>query len=115
MSESLAAGRLILFIVAASYPLSAALLLWMKAKGETVPSIWPIAWLVTGVLGLVLASLIGDGSGSWLWWALLLVLGPIMAVSLVVDIRHGLWWIVALDVAGLAAIGYALWLLRSLL
>ncbi len=114
MSDAVAAGRLILLIVAASYPLSAVLLVVLRLRGETVPWIWPAAWLVTGVAGLAIAWMM-QPTATWTWWASLAVLMPIMVVSTVVDIRHGYWVIVALDVAGLAAIGYALWLARSLL
>ena len=113
--SAIATGRLILLIVAASYPLSAALLVVLKLRGETVPWIWPAAWLVTGIGGLVVSWMLASTSGPWVWWALLVLLGPIMVVSTVVDWRHGYWGIVALDIAGLLAIGYGLWLARSLL
>ncbi|MEM1013293.1 MAG: hypothetical protein AAGI46_13870 [Planctomycetota bacterium] len=113
--SAIATGRLILLIVAASYPLSAALLVVLKLRGETVPWVWPVAWLVTGIAGLAISWLLSESSGALAWWALLVVLGPIMVVSTVVDWRHGYWGIVALDIAGLLAIGYGLWLARSLL
>ena len=106
MPQNLAAARLILIIVAASYPIAGAMLLWAKHKGEDVPWVWPAAWFVTGVAGLVFALMLGQ-SRTWPLWPAVVALGPIMLVSLVVDIRHGYWFIAALDVAGLAAIAYA--------
>ena len=109
MSEQVAAARLILIIVAASFPLSAALLLFLKWRGETVPWAWPAAWLVTGVVGLIASSMLREAGFGWQWWACLLALAPMLAVSTVVDIRQGIWFVVALDLAGLGAVAYALW------
>jgi hypothetical protein len=111
VGESFAGGRTLLWIVAASYPLSAALLLWMKQRGEDVPWIWPLAWLVTGVIGLVSTSVLRDNGGLW-WWVALLALVPMMIVSTVVDVRHGYWIIVAVDVAGLIALALGFWWTR---
>ena len=106
MPQNLAAARLILIIVASSYPIAGALLLWAKHKGEDVPWLWPAVWFVTGAAGLVL-SLMLSPSRTWPLWPAVLALGPIMLVSLLVDIRHGYWLIAAIDVAGLVAIAYA--------
>ena len=108
----MAAARLILLIVAASFPLAAALLLWMKRRGEEVPWYWPTAWLACGVVGLAAASFLSDGR-PWAWGLCLLSLAPILVVSTVVDVRHGLWWVVLTDVAGLAAVAWGLWQARG--
>lgn len=113
-AANLAAARLVLFIVAASYPVAAAMLYWAKSRGENVPWTWPTAWLVTGVAGLLFAALLSAGR-PWAWWGALVALAPIMLVSLVVDVRGGHWIIAAIDVAGLIAIGYALWIGRAAL
>ena len=103
------AARIILFIVAASYVVSGVLLGVARARGEEVPA-WVIAtWLVTGVAGLALTAALGPGRRG-VWVALLIVLGPWMAWSLVGDLRGGHWVIAGIDVLGLGAIGYALWI-----
>ena len=112
MPDTLPTARLILILVAASYPVAAGMLWWAKSRGDDVPWYWPTGWLVTGVLGLAFAAMLAQGR-PWAWWGVSLALGPWMAVSLVVDVRHGYFWIAALDVAGLGAIAYALWLGRG--
>jgi hypothetical protein len=99
---------MILLILAISYLASAGLLAWLKSQGESVPWIWPTAWLVCGIAGVAIALLVERGVGWPMWVATLLVFVPILAVSTVVDVRLGYWWIVALDVAGLAAAVWAL-------
>ncbi len=110
----MASARLILLIVAASYPLAAALLWVARARGETVPWYWPTAWLVCGIVGGACAYVLSDGR-PWAWAGVLLFLGIIMAVSLVVDVRHGYWIMAIIDVAGLLAIAWALWTARAAL
>lgn len=107
---------MILLIVGATYPLSAALLGYLKWKGQTVLWAWPVAWLVCGAVGLAAAWLLRSGGMSGWWWLALVALAPLMAVSTVVDTQHalggkgGMWFMVGLDVAGLLAIIYGLWL-----
>ena len=100
-------AKLILYIVAGSYLVSAAMLGVMRARGTTVPA-WVIAgWLLTGLIGLALTAALGPGRGG-VWWGLLVALGPWMVYALVGDLRLGHYVIAAIDVAGLSAIAYAL-------
>ena len=108
-AKTLSAARLILGIVAASFPLAAALLFWARHRGDDGTLVWPTSWLVCGVVGLIAAFLLNGGLGVW-WWVALLSLGPILAVSLVVDLRHGHYLVATTDVAGLAAMAYGLYL-----
>ena len=102
-----ATAKLILHVVAASYLLSAAILLTMRLRGSSVPT-WIIAgWLVTGLLGVVLTAALGPGRGG-VWWGLGAVLIPWMILALIGDLRLGHYVVAAIDVAGLAAIGFAL-------
>ena len=110
----MAAAKLTLLIVAASYPLAAALLWVAKARGATVPWYWPTAWLACGVIGGACAWFLADGR-PLAWVGVALFLGVLMAVSLVVDVRGGHWIIAAIDVAGLIAIAWALWASRAAL
>ena len=105
-------ARLILYVMAASYAASAALLLYLRSRGETVPWYWPTAWVVAALATAGLAAALAEGR-AWAWWGCLLAAGPILVVSTVVDARHGNWVVVALDVAGLAAVAFALWQARG--
>lgn len=113
MADPLPAARLILLMVAASYPLAAGLLWAMAARGEKVPWYWPTGWLGLGLAGLTCAFLLAPGR-PWAWWGVLVTLAPWMIVALVQDVRSALWPIALLDLAGLAAIAYALWMIRHL-
>lgn len=112
MPPGFATARAILLIVAVSYIISAAVLMIMRQRGEEVPAPFIAGWVVGGVMGMVGASFVAPQS-PWAWWLSLVSLGPWMALSLVWDVRQGIWLIAALDVAGLAAIGFALWLSRA--
>ena len=105
-------ARLILYVMAASYAASAGLLLYLRSRGETVPWYWPAAWVVAALATAGSAAALADGR-AWAWWACLLAAGPILLVSAVVDARQGNGWVVGLDVAGLAAVGVALWQARG--
>jgi hypothetical protein len=110
--RELATSRLILIIVCASYVLSAALLTWARIAGQTVPS-WKIAgWLVTGIAGAILLPWLA-GNRPLISLAVMIVLGPWMALALSDDLRGRHFIIAAIDLAGLFAIGYALWLIRK--
>ena len=99
-------AQLILTIVAASYPVAAAALWWLRSRGHDVPHWFPAGWLATGVIALAALPWLGR---PWAWWAVLLALGPWMVLSLVLDLRQGIWLIAALDAAGIAAIAWGLW------
>ncbi|MEL7240304.1 MAG: hypothetical protein AAGK78_15710 [Planctomycetota bacterium] len=110
----MAAAKLLLLIVAGSYVLSGVLLGWMKHRGESVPMWFIAGWLACGVLGAASSWMLADGR-AWAWWTTAVLLGPYMVLSLVWDIRHGAWVMVAVDVAGLFAIAWGLWQARAAL
>ena len=102
-----APAKLTLYILAASYLVSAALLGVAKSRGEPVPA-WVIGtWLVTGLVAVALTPLLAPGRPA-VWVGLLVALGPWMAWSLVGDLRGGHWVIAVVDVLGLGAIGWCL-------
>ncbi len=110
--RELATARLILIILCASYLLSAALLTWARVAGQTVPG-WKIAgWLVTGIATALLLPWLA-GNRPVISIAVLILLGPWMALALTDDLRGRHFIIAAVDLAGLFAIGYALWLIRE--
>jgi hypothetical protein len=110
--RELATSRLILIIVCASYFLSAALLTWARLAGQTVPS-WKIAgWLLTGIASAILLPWLATNR-PMVSLGVLIVLGPWMALALSDDLRGKHLFIAAVDLAGLFAIGYALWLIRK--
>jgi hypothetical protein len=106
-TASLPAARSLLFIVAVSYVVSAAILLLVRLRGGAVGA-WVIAtWLLTGSAGIVLARMLAPGQAA-IWWALLVVLGPWMGYSLYYDLRERIWFMAAIDLAGLFAIAWGL-------
>jgi hypothetical protein len=110
--RELAVSRLILAILCASYLLSAGLLAWARVAGQTVPG-WKIAgWIVTGAIGLVLLPWLSTNR-PMISLAMLVVLAPWMALALADDTRSGHFIIAIVDLAGLIAIGYALWLIKK--
>jgi hypothetical protein len=109
--RELAISRLILLIMCGSYLLSAGLLTWARVSGQTVPG-WKIGgWVVTGIAGFILLPWLSQ-SRPLISIALLIALGPWMAIALGDDARSGHWIVAIIDLAGLAAIGYSLWLVR---
>lgn len=93
--------------VAATYVLSAAMLLWVRSRGEVVPG-WVIGgWLSTGVAGIVLAFFLTE-QRPVIWWALLVVLVPWMIYAFIGDTMEKHWFMAGLDVAALFAIARAL-------
>lgn len=111
--RELAVSRLILLILCGSYLISAGLLTWARMAGHTVPA-WKIGgWVLTGVIGLALLPLLSSDR-PLISLALLIVLAPWMAIALADDTRSGHWIIAVVDLAGLIAIGYALWLVSPM-
>jgi hypothetical protein len=109
--RELAVSRLILIIMCGSYLLSAGLLTWARLAGQTVPG-WKIGgWVVTGIIGLGLIPYLATNRPI-ISLAMLVVLAPWMALALVDDTRSAHYIIAVVDLAGLIAIGYALWLIK---
>ena len=107
----LATSKLILAILCGSYLLSAVLLGVARSRGETVPVAVIAGWAVLGLIGFALLPALQPGRLGVIV-ALCVVLGPWMAYSLVRDLIGGHWIIAITDIAGLAAIGYSLWIVR---
>ncbi len=108
----LPAARIILAILCASYLLSAGLLTWARFAGQTVPA-WKIAgWLVTGIIGGILLIWLSPDR-PLVSIAMLLVLMPWMIFALTEDTRSHHYIIAVVDLAGVFAIGYALWMIRK--
>jgi hypothetical protein len=110
--RELAVSRLILAIVCGSYLLSAALLTWARLAGQSVPA-WKIGgWVVTGVAGAILLRWM-SADRPMISAAMLIVLAPWMALALADDTRGRHFVIAIVDLAGIIAILYALWLIRK--
>ena len=107
--KELATARLLFNIMAASFVLSAAILGYVRFTGKPVPTYVLAAWGGLGVLAFVLTPLLAPDR-RWVAIALLVVLGPWMAVSLVGDAQRKVYAMAAVDLAGLAAIAYGVWL-----
>jgi hypothetical protein len=108
----LPAARIILGILCASYLLSAGLLTWARVAGQTVPA-WKIAaWAGTGILGAILLIWLSPDRPI-ISIAMLLVLGPWMMFALYEDTVAKHYIIAVIDLAGLFAIGYAIWMIRK--
>jgi hypothetical protein len=107
MIKTIAIARTILFWVAASYVLSAALLGVARMRHQPVPAWVILGWLATGAAGMALSLMLSPGRSA-VWLGLLVLLGPWMLFSLVEDLRRGFWPIALTDLAGIAAIGYSL-------
>ena len=109
--SQLPTSRLILIIMCASYLLSAALLTWARISGQVVPA-WKIGgWVVTGLVGAILLYWLSP-QRPMISIAVFIVLAPWMAFAFYEDARSHHLIIAAVDLAGLFAIGYALWLIR---
>lgn len=110
--RELAISRLILAIVCGSYLLSAALLTWARLAGQTVPG-WKIAgWIVTGTGAAILLRWLSSDRPI-VSIAMFLLLAPWMAIALVDDTRGRHFIIAVVDLAGIVAISYALWMIRK--
>jgi hypothetical protein len=110
--NQLPVSRIILASVCGSYLLSAALLAWAKTHGQIVPA-WKIGgWLLTGIIGLVLLIWLSPAEPI-ISFAMLIALAPWMAYALTEDARSGHYIIAVIDLAGLFAIAYALWIIRK--
>ena len=107
--KDLATARLLFYIMAASFLVSAVILGYVRYTGKAVPATVLVAWGGLGLLGIALTPLLGVDR-RWMAWVLLVVLGPWMVVSLVGDVQRKVYPIAAVDVAGLAAIGYGVYL-----
>jgi hypothetical protein len=107
--SQLPTSRLILAILCGSYLLSAALLTWARMSGQVVPA-WKIAgWALTGTVGAVLLYWLAPHRPA-ISIAMLIVLAPWMAFALYEDTQSKHFVIAVIDLAGLFAIGFALWL-----
>ena len=75
-------ARINLYVLLATYLLSAGILYVGRRQGR--PVTWFIigAWTTTAVGGTLLTDLLQDGS-AWVWWALFIVLPPLMVYSLI--------------------------------
>jgi hypothetical protein len=110
--RELAISRLILAIVCGSYLLSAVLLTWARLAGQTVPG-WKIAgWIVTGIGAAILLRWLSSDRPI-VSVAIFLLLAPWMAIALVDDVRGRHFIIAVVDLAGIVAITYALWIIRK--
>ena len=107
--KEIATARVLFYVMAASYLVSAALLGYARFTGKTVPTYVLAAWGGLGVVALAITPLL-TLDRRWVAVVLLVVLGPWMAVSAVQDGRQKVYPMVAVDVAGLLAIGYGVWL-----
>ena len=108
-STPFSTGRTILLVIAATYVLSAALLLGARLHGEPVSRRAALLWLLTGAAGVALALRLAPG-GRFEWVALLVVLVPWMLVSLAGDWDRGLVVMTLVDAAALVgtAAGHAM-------
>jgi hypothetical protein len=107
--KHLATARLLFYIMAGSFVLSAAILGYVRATGKAVPAYVLAAWGGLGLLGLAVTPLL-SADRRWVAWVLLAVLGPWMVVSPTSDTQRKIYVMSAVDAAGLAAIGYGVWL-----
>jgi len=107
--KEIATARVLFYVMAGSFLVSAAILGYVRFTGKAVPAYVLAAWGAGGVLGLALTPLL-TLDRRWMAWVLVLVLGPWMAVSLVGDAQRKIYPMAAIDVAGLFAIGYGVWL-----
>jgi hypothetical protein len=108
---NLPAARLILAIMCGSYLLSAGLLTWARVAGQTVPG-WKIAgWIITGIVGAILLIWLSPNRPI-VSLAMLIVLGPWMIFALYEDSVGRHYFIAVVDLSGVLAIGYALWMIR---
>ncbi|HEX8910896.1 MAG TPA: hypothetical protein VF796_00955 [Humisphaera sp.] len=114
IASNLPAGRVLLFVVAGTYVLSAALLGFARWRGAAVAWWVLVGWVATGVAGMALAASLRPGRPA-VWAGLLLALGPWMLFSLAYDVRERVWVMAALDVAGLLAIAWGLGMARAAL
>lgn len=109
MTPALQSARVILISVAASYVLSAVILLVVRLRGTTVPA-WVIGgWLVTGVAGVALGYLLAPGRAG-VWVAAGVVLLPWMIYSTYGDAMQRSYVMTTVDILGVLAIVYALYL-----
>ncbi len=107
--RELATARVLFYVMAASFVLSAGILGYVRSTGKPVPAYVMAAWGGLGVVGLALTPLLSPDR-RWVAWALLVVLGPWMVVSLVGDAQRKIYLMAGVDLAGLAAIAYGVWL-----
>jgi hypothetical protein len=107
--KELATARLLFYIMAGSFLLSAAILGYVRFTGKTVPTAVLAAWGGLGLVGLAVTPLL-SADRRWIAWVLLAVLGPWMLVSLVGDAQRKIYFMAAVDVGGLFAIAYGVWL-----
>ncbi len=107
--KEIATARVLFYILAGSFLLSAALLAYVRYTGKTVPAYVLLAWGGLGVIGFALTPLLTIDH-RWVAWVLVVVLGPWMAVSLAGDWQRKIYPMAAVDVGGLFAIAYGVWL-----
>ncbi len=107
--KEIATARVLFYVMAASFLLSASLLGYVRATGKDVPTYVLAAWAGGGIVGLALTPLLTPDR-RWVALILLAVLGPWMAVSLVGDWQRKIYVMAATDLAGLAAIAFGVYL-----
>ena len=106
--SDLTTGKIILAGTCGTYLLSAALLSFAKPPAPA----WVVAgWAVAGLVGLALVPALTPGR-TLVQVAVLVAMAPWMAYAAWGDGRGGHWVMVVIDVAGLAAIGFGLMLVR---
>ena len=108
-NKDIAVARVLFYVMAASFLVSAALLGYVRATGKDVPAYVLALWGGLGLAGVALTPLLTP-ERRWIAIVLLVVLGPWMAVSLVGDWQRKIYVMAAVDVGGLAAIAYGVWL-----
>ncbi len=110
--RELAVARVILWIMVGSYLLSAALLSWARVAGQIVP-VWKIiAWAVTSIVAAALLPFL-TANRPLIAVAILIALAPWMAFATYEDTRSRHFVIAVVDLAGLLAIFYAVWLVQK--
>ena len=107
--QQLATARVIFICIAASYLLSAAILGWVRSRGEAVAAFAIAGWAITGVVGIALSLLLAS-QRPIVWIGLLVALVPWMVYALIGDAGEKRIFMTIADAAGLGAIVWALWL-----
>ena len=107
--KELATARVLFYVMSGRFLLSAALLGYARYTGKPVPTYVLALWAGLGVAGFALTPLLRLDR-RWIAWLLAVVLGPWVAVSLDGDVQRKFFPLAAVDIAGLAAIAYGVYL-----